>query len=221
MVKEGTQNTEGKDSEIIENWLRTEKAPEPGTASFDGIIKDPELPPGVGMKFNTLVSAGWVYVYHSETGDKSRINKNMLRTQLQKRLPSGKYAFSLYPPKDKDGNIIKPMMGIIKCLLHQDNPNRASYNQMGFGVCPKENLPSQHALIQHMEHRHSTEYKAIEKVRIDAEKAEERAFQKTLYNRITNNEPQPVRQTENQIEKQTEKQQAAPLYVSEKDKQKR
>jgi len=190
-----------KDTEAIEAWLRMEKAPEPGSAKFDELIKDKSLPQGIDMKFHSLQSAGWAYVYHTKTGDKSIVNKNMLRMQLQKKLPDGSFAFSLLPPKDKNGNIIKPIVGTIKCMLHPDSPNRAHYDQMGFAVCMKDNIPNQHNLVQHMSHRHKMEYASMEKERTDAEKVEERAFQKALYTKMTESvqsvvaepvKPQPV-----------------------------
>jgi len=210
MTTEGTQVKE-QENEIVEAWLRAEKAPEPGTVAFEGLIKDPELPTGVSMKFSTLINAGRVPVYHTKTGDRSVIPQSMLRAQLQKRLPKdegGGYAFSINPPKDAMGNIIKPVQGTIKCMLHKDDPNRKLYDQMGFAVCPKDNITSQHSLVQHMKHRHHVEYETIEKIRTDAEKLEERTFQKALYTRMT--EAQPV------VVKQEIPQGVAPLYVSAK-----
>lgn len=206
-----------KNAEVLEGWLRAEKAPEPGTVKFDELIKDKELPDGVGMRYHSLQSAGWVYVYHTKTGDRSVVNRNMLRQQLQKKLPDGSYAFSLMPPRDKDGNIIKPLQGTIKCMLHKDSPDRALYDQMGFAVCPKDNIPNQHNLVQHMKHRHHVEWEAIEKVRIDAEKAEDRKFQQALYSKITDS-IQPVA-VPNPIPQQVVESHAgydAPLYISDK-----
>ena len=122
-----------KKEPAIEEMMRdAEEAEEPG-----------ELKPGVsigqsdGMTMTTseLQSAGYVYVYHTETGDRSVVNRNMLQQQLTKRLEDGSFAFSTRKP---DG--LEPVKGQLKCYLHEDDPNRKKYNQMGFVRCRKSNF---------------------------------------------------------------------------------
>lgn len=183
---EGTQvETQKTDAQIAESWATAEKAPEPGDSLKEGSIKVAGMPEGLGMRYQSLESAGWVYVYHQETGDRSRINRNMLGMQLRKKLPDGRNAFSIYPPKDAKGNIIKPARGTIKCMLHKDDPNRENYTRWGFPVCPCDNLKSEHDKIQHMKHRHGREWETIDKDRQDREKQEDRKFQQMLYTKMT------------------------------------
>ena len=193
------QEITGKEADELESWLKAKDAPEPGDSLKERIIRDPDMPEGVGMKYTSVKSAGWVYVYHTRTGDKSIVNRNMLRTQLQKKLEDGSLAFSLKPPVGKDGKIIKPIPGIIKCLLHPDDLNRQHYDVMGFAICKKANLSSPHSLTQHMRHRHHVEWEAIEKDRTDKEKAEDRTFQKNLYEKLTSSLVKPEVQPEPKV----------------------
>jgi len=188
MAKEDTQEKAVQvtqtEAEQVEAWLKAKDAPEPGEFIKDRAIRDPELPEGVGMKLASVKSAGYVFVYHTKTGDRSIVNRNMLRTQLRKKLEDGSNAFSLMPPVDKEGNVIKPIAGTIKCMLHQESPNRADYDRMGFAVCKKANLPSLHAQEQHMRHRHHIEFESIEKIKKDTKEAEDREFQRNLYQKL-------------------------------------
>lgn len=118
--------------------------------------------------------AGYVWVYHTETGEPSLVNRNMLLVQLRdKLLPNGRRAFSLSQSR-------QPYRGTIKCALHTDGPEHERYAQMGFPECNKSNIPTKYQLLLHMQHKHPTVFKALELERTDAEKQEERAFWRSL-----------------------------------------
>tara|TARA_R100001198_G_C5168287_1_gene170289 strand:+ start:124 stop:765 length:642 start_codon:yes stop_codon:yes gene_type:complete len=131
-----------------------------------------EVPMPMGV--SSLESGGYVYVYHTETGDRSRINSNMLAMQLTKTLDNGARAFTTEKPS------FEPESGTIKCLLHPDDPNRGHYDSLGFATCPKENIPSPYQLQLHMAGRHRLENATIQEEAERVEKEEEREFQRML-----------------------------------------
>ncbi len=183
------------DAQIEAALLKAQIAPEPGE-DLDEIIQkgiEDEDKPAIGpMK---ITSAGYTVVYDTKTGVDSTINNNNLRAVLRKKRLDGTRVFGLE-------QTIVPTVGQYKCLLHQEDPNRGHYNDIGLAVCPKGNLASPYQVRRHMEKRHKTEWGAIEAERTDAEKKEDRDFQRTLMERAMGN---PVEEK-------------APLYVSDKDK---
>ena len=203
MTTEDTQTKEllSDEDNALEAWLHAEKADEPGDSIKEKVIKDSELPAGVGMKITFMESAGWVTVYHRETGDPSIVNRNMLRMQLRKKLDNGNLAFSLVPPKDKDGNIIRPQRGTFKCYLHPDRPEREYFDTIGFPICRKSNITNQHNLNSHMAHRHQAEWGVMKEEKERKEKDEDRSYQRALMEKLANTV----------AEKPVE---AAPLYIS-------
>ena len=200
------EDTKGKD-EVVESWLNAEKATVPDETTKEPAIRDTNIPAGVGMRFHSLTEAGWVYVYHQQTGDRSIINRNMLQQQLLKELPGGKKAFGITPPKDARNNLITPLVGEYKCLLHKDDPDRAYYDRQGFAVCLREGIPSVHAQRQHMAKKHKVEWDTIKEGRKDIEKKEDKDFQRALYTRLAGEKPVEVKEP---IEEKRE------LYVSDK-----
>lgn len=178
-------------NEIIEEMLRdAEKAEEPGELAKDRVVQrgTGDNPPMIAL----IESAGYTWVYDTKTGVPSKVNNNMLPRTLRKTRPDGSYVFSLK-------QTVIPKQGIYKCLLHRDDPNRKHYDEMGFAVCPKGNLSSPFHVKRHMKARHKVEWESIESERMDAEKKEEREFQRSLLGKAAGK---------------------APLYVSDKDKAK-
>jgi len=179
---------------LIEEMINeAEKAAEPGELKRGQVINsgDEDMPaPMVAMK---LKSAGYVYIYDNRTGDRSLCNRNMLLQALKKKRPDGSTVFTTAKPS------IEPKQGHFKCLLHQDNPNRKHYDELGLAVCKKANLISPYQVRRHMEKRHKMEWATIEQERIDTEKREDREFQRQIMTKATG---------------------GAPLYVSKKDRAK-
>ena len=92
----------------------------------------------------------------------------------------------------------------MKCLLHKDSPNRSEYDKMGFRVCKKSLIPNAFEVKQHMTKKHPKEWQAIEDVRKEKERQEDRAAQRALYEAVGG-----------------KKEEKPPLYVSDKDKKKK
>lgn len=157
-------------------------APEPGDPAGTEIARTLDdggesvpLPIAVA---NRAESAGYTWVYDTETGARSQINNNMLRAQLRKM------------KKTRDGRevpvftTIKPMVapkeGTIKCLLHPDHDDHDEVAEYGFPPCYKANLVSQYSLDTHMRHRHPQEWATITEARERREADEQRAERRAL-----------------------------------------
>ena len=133
--------------------------------------KDGERPPMVITHFS---DAGTSLVWDTVTHEQSKVNNNMLRSILKRTRPDGSRVFTTIRPKEL------PKRGIIKCLLHPDNPNRQHYNEIGLPVCMKSNITSPYELKRHMQRRHKTAWEALEEERIQKERDEDRALQRAL-----------------------------------------
>ncbi len=193
ITKEDTTDNDA----LIEEMLRdAAEAPEPGTTT-KVIHRGDEKQPAP-MTLAELSSAGWAYIYETSDGQRSVANRNMLKELLKVRNKDGTPRFTTRKPN------YEPKRGTLKCLLHEDDPNRAHYSDIGFTICRKSNLTSPYMVTQHMRKRHPVEWQTIEKERTDSEKAEDREAQHAMLRAIKGEKP-------------TE---GAPLYVSKKDKKK-
>ena len=170
---------------LEELLVEAEEINDPGGLSAGRMLHsgNDEVPMPMGV--SSLESGGYVYVYHTETGDRSRINSNMLAMQLTKTLENGVRAFTTEKPS------FEPDQGGIKCLLHPDDPNRAHYDALGFATCSKQNIPSPYQLQLHMAGRHRLENATINEEAERIEKEEEREFQRTLLQAAANGVANP------------------------------
>ena len=170
---------------LEELLVEAEEINDPGGLSAGRMLHsgNDEVPMPMGV--SSLESGGYVYVYHTETGARSRINSNMLAMQLTKTLENGVRAFTTEKPS------FEPDQGGIKCLLHPDDPNRAHYDALGFATCSKQNIPSPYQLQLHMAGRHRLENATINEEAEREEKEEEREFQRTLLQAAANGVANP------------------------------
>ncbi len=176
-----TEDTTQENDTLIEEMLRdAEEAPEPGT--MDKVVHRGDESQPAPMTFAALKSAGWVYIYETSDGQRSKANRNML-PQLLKVKVNGKPRFTTRKPD------YEPKRGTLKCLLHEDDSIRAHYTDLGFATCRKSNITSPYQVTQHMRKRHPVEWATIEKERIDKEKQEDREFQRNL---MTASKPAPL-----------------------------
>ena len=175
---------------LLEQMLRnTEKGKEPGELAINPVVHEGDDAIPVPM-IGRIKSAGYSIVYDTKTGISSNVNNNMLLAMLRKKRPDGTPFFGTK-------QTVKPRVGKYKCLLHKEDPNREHYNDIGLAVCPKDNLASTYQVMRHMQKRHKTEWGAIDQERKDAEKKEDKEFQRALMSGIK-----------------------PPLHVSKKDKAK-
>lgn len=174
---------EDPDALIAAMMQMAEKGAEPGdmlpgdvlhrgdAPEFDevGQIKSYPVPIVAG----SIKSAGYVTIFDTKTGEPSLTNRNMLPTQLKKVHEDGTRAFDVRPrPRTRVGKTI--------CLLHSKHEDRAHYDELGFPACKKDNLLNPFQRDRHMESRHKAEWAAIQEERRQAEKDEDRAFQRRM-----------------------------------------
>lgn len=193
---------------ILEAMIKeAQAAPEPGELKRAQVLKDGKEADTAPMIAKELTSAGYVWIYDTRTGDRSKCNRNMLMQHLKKTRPDGSTVFTLHDPH------IEVKAGKMKCLLHPDNPNRAKYDDMGLATCLKSNIPSEFLVTRHMKKRHKMEWEQIEHDRAEAEKQEDRAERRHLMAMMARNAPK--------VEEVMEiKEPERELYVSDKDKAK-
>ena len=170
---------------LEELLIEAEEVNEPGGLTEGRVLHSGNDDVPMPMGVSSLEFGGHVYVYNTQTGDRSRINSNMLAMQLTKTLEDGSRAFTT------EKLPFEPDKGTIKCMLHADDPNRAHYAALGFATCSKRYIPSQYQLQRHMTSRHRMEYATIGEEAERAEKAEEREFQRMLLQAAANGVANP------------------------------
>ena len=140
------------------------EAPEPGAVSeINGTF------PG-----SRIESAGYVYIWDTQTAKPSVCNRNMLASTLGKLRKDGTRFFTTVKPD------FEPRGGQHKCLLHESDENRAEYDELGLAVCTKDNLDSPYQVTVHMKARHPQEAATIEDINATAQREEDREFQRVL-----------------------------------------
>ena len=72
----------------VELMEEAEAAPEPGNFDRRQVIHSSSDAFPVDVQVASLESAGYVYVYDTENGERSVVNRNMLESQLQKMRPN-------------------------------------------------------------------------------------------------------------------------------------
>jgi hypothetical protein len=160
--------------ENIEEQIRDAEAAPESEAKLD------EAEPLIDMSPVKMQSAGYVYIYNTNTRERSVCNRNMLAAQLKKKRLDGSFIFTTRKPK------VPPKRGTLKCMLHPDE-RKPIYDTWGFAVCMKSNITSPYQVRRHMEKRHKQEWATIkeeiaqkEKERERADRAEDRKLQAAL-----------------------------------------
>ena len=170
---------------MVNKLIEATEALEPGDMKVGDLLRDPvaetidmngNVVPGLpGAVVSDMASAGYAYIYKIADGDRSVCNNNMLSSQLAQVDPVTKMPIFTLRKPDTD-----PWRGSIKCYLHKDDPSRSEYDLMGLPVCSKATMPSAYQLANHMRHKHRDEWAAIEHIREEAERLEDRAIQRQL-----------------------------------------
>jgi len=174
------EETQTENDALIADMVnRAKEAKEPGTFKVSEVLHrgDGDIPSP--MTATQLESAGYVYIYDTETGEVSVTNRNMLMTQLKKKRPDGSRVFTTINPN------ITPKRGTLKCMLHPDDPNYFHYQELGLPECRKANLVSPYQVKRHMQKRHPAEWATIEEERAEKEKERDRALRERLLKSAT------------------------------------
>ena len=184
---------------LIQEMLRGAKPTEiEDVLSKNPIIHKGDADQPAPMVVSKISSAGYVYIWETDTFAKVPCLYYMLPSKLRSRRPDGSYRFTTIDPGQK------PKLGNIKCSLHKDAQNRKHYAELGFRTCPKATLNSPYQLEQHMKKRHPQEWAAIEQERTRQEKEEDRALQRLILKGMLPLQPVEVTQTIPFVEKETE-----------------
>lgn len=156
------------------------EAPEPG-ADNSTIINRGDISMPIPMMAEPVVSAGYTYVWDNQTGKQSKVNNNMVTVQLNKRRKDGSRVFTTIKPD------FEPRGGQYKCLLHESNESRSTYDELGLPICTKDNLDSPYQVTRHMQTRHPQEWETIDDINTAAIRAEDREIQHALLQAVTRN----------------------------------
>ena len=143
------------------------EAPEPGVNTIRNEIAS-------AFPDSTIESAGYVYIWDTQTGKQSVCNRNMLQSTLGKLRKDGTRFFTTIKPD------FEPHGGTFKCTLHADNENRELYDSLGLAVCTKDDLDSPYQVTRHMSTRHPQEAETINDLDATAQREEDREFQRLL-----------------------------------------
>ena len=159
-----------RDAETVE--LPNELKSNPIIHKGDGELEAP-------MTVKELSFAGYKNVWDTRTYKWAPVLQYMLTQKLRERRPDGSYIWTANNPHKP------PVGGHLKCLLHEDSPNRKEYDKMGFRVCKKNNIPNDHEVKQHMLKKHPREWDTIEDKRKEMERQEDRAVQRALFEAVS------------------------------------
>ena len=139
------------------------EAPEPGLSEITEVNRG-----------SIVESAGYVYIWDTQTAKSSVCNRNMLTSTLRKLRKDGTRFFTTIKPN------FEPRGGQHKCLLHESDEHRSEYDELGLAVCTKDNLDSPYQVTVHMRSRHPQEWATIEDINATAQHEEDREFQRVL-----------------------------------------
>jgi len=126
------------------------------------------------MRVSSIDEAAYRWGWNGQTGSRSRVDANMLQSQLSKKLEDGRRAFTTVDPQ------IPQPKGQVLCRLHADAPDRETWATMGFPACSKGNLRNEMELDVHMKHRHKSEYGEMMGRAERSEKEEDRMLNRSL-----------------------------------------
>lgn len=174
MVSESVDLAENDDL-LDAMFAETDPKLEPGTTKRGEVVHRGNAEQPAPMAVSSIASAGYMEMWDTRTGEKSLTNRNMWPIQAQKRREDGSKVFTRHDPH------ITLKRGTLKCLLHQDNARRAEFDAMGLPVCNVDNIPSEYEVTQHMTHRHSGAWKAIQDKEERERRDEDRQYMRAIY----------------------------------------
>jgi hypothetical protein len=163
-------------AEIEEQMRDAEEVKEPQLVIETDKSLDVEMTP------TQLKSGGYVYIYDTQTYERSVCHRNNLRNALRKRRADGSLVFTTIKPKKL------PQRGVLKCMLHPDK-RKPAYDTWGFPVCMKANLTSPFQVRRHMQKRHKQEWEAIQEEVRREEREKERQLRESLITMSKKEEP--------------------------------
>tara|TARA_S200002703_G_C3795256_1_gene245524 strand:- start:39 stop:749 length:711 start_codon:yes stop_codon:yes gene_type:complete len=159
----------------------------------DGVKTGDSVSLGDGMSGTIeVLDAGHSWVWDIRNGDRSKVNNNMLRTQLDKRDPDTN--LRVFTTNPNHPGMPKPTVGQYKCILHKDE-RTTEHDRMGFVVCKKSNLISPSEVENHASRRHQNEWRQIKEAEARVRNERNERIQELQLERLlaqTQSEPAPV-----------------------------
>lgn len=128
------------------------------------------------MRVSDLRYKGYRPVWDTKTGQESLQPRWLLWQTMSKKHPDGTQAFTLVNPH------IPPDYGEdLTCPFSPDAPLDQRVSGMGFKACNngrgKRHIPNHAALESHLQHTHPRAYAALERVKVERQREEDRAMQ--------------------------------------------
>ena len=201
---EATQ-IEKENEALIQEALRdAKKAQLPSELEKNPIVHKGDASLEAPMTVKEISGSGYVYVWDTRSYEKIPILYYMLSSKLRQRRPDGSFMFTTTDPKKE------PKHGTIICMLHEDYKDRKHFAELGFRICRKANITNQYQLELHMKKKHPQEWAAIKDELDKRQKDEDRELQRLVLKSQMKKAP---------IKEELVKEEA-PLYVSDKDKNK-
>jgi len=129
---------------------------------------------GGALTFAGQTFTGKRVVFRTDTGQPVPVLTYFLPTVIKKIRDDGKLAFTFQDPG------FRPPKGQFPCYLNAKAPESEAFHRMGLPACPADALPSEVDRDDHMIHRHSSEWRRIEDIRVRTERAEDREQNRVL-----------------------------------------
>jgi hypothetical protein len=168
------------DDAILEQLVQeAEEAQEPGTLNLREVLHKGDDELATPMVVSALKSAGYVPMWTTDTHELRLTNKNMLRTQLQKKRADGSPVFTTRRPTQK------PHRGTYKCPLHAESDTRRVADTYGLPYCTKDDIENPFEVKQHMRVRHGQEGATLDSYQRELERQEDREYQRAMVEAIT------------------------------------
>jgi hypothetical protein len=134
----------------------------------------------LSVDVTSLRFKGYRRVWDTLTGRMALQPWWLLWQTMQKKREDGSQVFTLEDPH------IPPDYGLdLKCPLHVDSPEWPELKSMGFKSCKRIHVPHQDARERHLRSSHKSAYQAIQRLREDRQREEDRQLQKDMLQALT------------------------------------
>lgn len=131
-------------------------------------------------RLSSLRFKGYVEVWDTRTGVKSLQPWWLLWQTMKKKREDGSFVFTRTDPK------IPPNYGAdLVCPLNPASSEYETVKGMGFKVCTKQHIPHEDARMRHVKKSHSRAWEAMERIRTERIRQEDRKLQQDMLAAMT------------------------------------
>jgi hypothetical protein len=125
------------------------------------------------MRISDLRYKGYRPVWDTQTGVESLQPRYLLWQTMRKQHADGTQAFTLTNP-----HIAQDHGADLFCFLNPASPDHEMVANMGFKPCKKAHIPTVDAQLSHLSHTHKRAFAAIERLRQERIREEDRKLQR-------------------------------------------